>query len=84
MHGLDRVFGAFSTVGGKSVHDPSNFSWTRTLEDNWPVIRDELDDILERRAALPSFHDIAEDALHHLPGRQLEDIFPLRPSTATA
>ncbi len=62
MHGLDSLFGVFSTVGDKPVHDPSRFPWTRRLEDNWTVMRDELDNILQHREALPSFHDIAEDA----------------------
>jgi beta-hydroxylase len=62
MHGLDSVYGAFSTVGDKPVHAPSRFPWTQRLEDNWTVMREELDEILKHREALPSFHDIAEDA----------------------
>lgn len=62
MHGLDWLFGQFSTVGDKPIHDPATFNWARRLEDNWDVMRDELDDILQYREALPSFHDITEDA----------------------
>lgn len=62
IHALDSVYGRFSMVGDKPVHDPSNFPWTHRLEDNWQVMRDELEDILQHREALPSFHDIAEDA----------------------
>jgi beta-hydroxylase len=62
IHALDSFYGGFSKVGDKPVHDPSTFPWARRLEDNWTVMRDELDDILQHREALPSFHDIAEDA----------------------
>ncbi|MFO8100017.1 MAG: aspartyl/asparaginyl beta-hydroxylase domain-containing protein [Salinibacter sp.] len=62
IHALDGFYGRLSTVGDAPVHDPSTFGWTRRLEDNWTVMRDELDDILQYREALPSFHDIAEDA----------------------
>lgn len=62
MHALDGIYGRFSTVGDKPVHDPVNFPWTRRLEDNWQVMRKELDEILQHREVLPSFHDIAEDA----------------------
>ena len=62
MHALDGVYGHFSTVGDRPVHDPDVFGWTSMLEDNWTVMREELDEILRHREALPSFHDIAEDA----------------------
>lgn len=62
LHTLDTVYGQFSKVGDKPIHDASNFPWIRRLEDNWTVMREELDDILQHREALPSFHDITEDA----------------------
>ena len=62
MHALDGVYGHFSTVGDRPVHSPDLFEWTSMLEDNWTIMREELDDILQYREALPSFHDIAEDA----------------------
>lgn len=62
MHALDDVYGRFSTVGDRPVHDPDIFEWTALLEDNWTVMREELDEILRHREALPNFHDIAEEA----------------------
>ncbi len=62
MHSLDWLFGKYSLVGDKPVHDPSTFAWARQLEDNWTVMREELNDILQHREALPNFHDITEDA----------------------
>lgn len=62
IHSLDRLFGHFSLVGDHPFFNPDRFPWTRDLEANWPVMRDELDAILEYRDALPSFHDVTEDA----------------------
>ncbi|MFB6249716.1 MAG: aspartyl/asparaginyl beta-hydroxylase domain-containing protein [Salinibacter sp.] len=62
MHALDGLYGRFSTVGDRPVHDPARFEWTSLLEDNWTVMREEADEILRHREVLPSFHDIAEDA----------------------
>lgn len=62
MHALDGIYGHFSAVGDRPVHDPSQFAWTRLLETHWTDMRAELDAILQHREALPSFHDIAEDA----------------------
>lgn len=62
LHALDTLYGRFSKVGDKPVHDPSIFEWTTLLEDHWTDIRVELDEILQYRDVLPTFHDIAEDA----------------------
>ncbi|WP_022834873.1 aspartyl/asparaginyl beta-hydroxylase domain-containing protein [Salisaeta longa] len=62
IHSLDWLFGRFSRVGDRPVHDPAQFPWTQHLEAHWEEIRDELEAILQYREALPSFHDIAEDA----------------------
>jgi beta-hydroxylase len=62
MHALDGVYGAFSKVGDMPVHDSHPFEWASLLEDNWTVMREELDALLQHREALPSFHDIAADA----------------------
>jgi len=62
MHALDGLYGRLSTVGDRPIHDPDIFDWTTVLEENWTVMREELDDILQYREALPNFHDIAEDA----------------------
>jgi beta-hydroxylase len=38
-----------------------SFPWARHLEDNWKVIRAELDDVLRWREHLPNFQDISTD-----------------------
>ncbi|MES1940361.1 aspartyl/asparaginyl beta-hydroxylase [Salinisphaera sp. T5B8] len=37
------------------------FPWAEDLRAQWPQIRDELETLLEHRAALPSFQDISPD-----------------------
>ena len=41
--------------------DHTQFSWTKKLENNWRVMRSEVDKILEHENALPNFQDISED-----------------------
>jgi len=62
IHSLDRLFGYFSLVGDQPFFNPSRFPWTQPLEAQWAVMREELDALLQHRDALPSFHDITEDA----------------------
>ena len=51
----------FSRVGDSNFFDPARFEWTAMLEANWQVIRRELEDILQHRQHLPSFHEISTD-----------------------
>ncbi|MGJ8526331.1 hypothetical protein LMG33818_002080 [Halomonadaceae bacterium LMG 33818] len=45
---------------GPSI-DNSEFEWVPRLEESWPVIREELDHILEHPEDIPSFHQISPD-----------------------
>lgn len=58
---LEQLIVRFSPHGDVRFFNPAEFPWTRALEANWTVIRDELDRILEHRDALPNFQDISED-----------------------
>ena len=48
----------FSKVGNPPIYDNSTFPWAKEIEDNWEKIREEIDQIMERRTDLPSFHEI--------------------------
>jgi beta-hydroxylase len=50
-----------SLIGDQPVLDKSIFPWIADLESGWPAIRDELDDVLQMRDELPSFHSISPD-----------------------
>jgi aspartyl/asparaginyl beta-hydroxylase (cupin superfamily) len=61
---LELVIAWGSRVGNPAFFDaPAHpgFAWTRNLEKQWEIIRDELDAVLEHRELLPSFHDISKD-----------------------
>ena len=50
-----------SRIPDEPVLDNDLFPWAEALRAQWPVIREELDKLLEDRAALPSFQDISPD-----------------------
>lgn len=59
--GLERLIGRLSLVGNPAVFPAGAFPWTRRLEDNWELIRTELDAILAHEAALPALQDIQQE-----------------------
>lgn len=59
--GAERLNLRFSKVGNPPVYDPAAFPWVADLEREWPLIRAELDRVLQRRDELPSFQSIATD-----------------------
>ncbi len=56
-----RTFGRFSTVPTDPFLDPTLFGWTPLLEEHYPAIRAEAEQVLQVRDALPNFQDIAPD-----------------------
>lgn len=58
---LERIIRSASLVGQSAFFDPYQFDWVKIFEDNWQVIRKELDEILKYRDDLPNFQDISPD-----------------------
>lgn len=56
---FERMVGSFSKVGDRVFFETEQFPWAQSLEDNWQVIRQELDQVLEYADALPNFQDIS-------------------------
>jgi beta-hydroxylase len=50
-----------SRIPDEPVLDNAYFPWAEQLRAQWPRIRDELETLLEQRAALPSFQEISPD-----------------------
>jgi len=48
----------YSKVGDSVFFTTEQFTWANHLEANWHLIRQELDEILERVGELPNFQDI--------------------------
>ncbi|MEA5418516.1 aspartyl/asparaginyl beta-hydroxylase domain-containing protein [Spirulina sp. CCNP1310] len=57
---VEKIVPYFSKVGESVFFTTEQFPWAKTLEANWTVIRQELDQILERVEDLPNFQDISK------------------------
>ncbi len=59
--GLLRFLSSQSKIPDEPVIDNSHFPWAEDLRAKWPTIQAELDTLLARRDALPSFQEISPD-----------------------
>ena len=60
---IERFIGKRSLVGDATFFPRERFPWVAHIEDNWEVIREELQRVLEDREALPNFQDISKDQI---------------------
>ena len=58
---IERILIRYSQVPDTPFLAPSEFSWVRTLEADWELIRAELDRLLEAPDRIPNFQDISRD-----------------------
>lgn len=49
-----------SLVGHHTFFDPNLFSWVPALEQNWQLIRQELEHVMQFQDALPNFEELVE------------------------
>lgn len=55
--------GKYSMVGDHPGFDNSQFIWTNLLEENWTLIREELENILPFHQQLPNLQDIQQEQM---------------------
>jgi beta-hydroxylase len=60
---IERFIGRRSLVGDETFFPLERFPWVQHIEDNWEVIREELQSVLADREALPNFQDISKDQI---------------------
>ena len=60
---VERFIGRRSLVGDETFFPVERFPWVAQVEANWETIREELESVLEDRAALPNFQDISKDQI---------------------
>jgi aspartyl/asparaginyl beta-hydroxylase (cupin superfamily) len=60
---IERFIGRRSLVGDEAFFPLECFPWVGHIEDNWEVIREELQGVLADREALPNFQDISKDQI---------------------
>jgi beta-hydroxylase len=58
---VERWIGRRSPVGDTPFYDVAQFPWIAELERHWMEIRDELEQVLVDRSAIPVFQDISVD-----------------------
>jgi beta-hydroxylase len=58
---IERLNLRSAKLGNPPVYDLATFPWAREIEQEWHLIRAELDRVLIRKEDLPSFHDISTD-----------------------
>ncbi len=60
---VERFIGRRSLVGDSTFFPLERFPWVEHIEVSWTVIREEVEQLLDDQAALPSFQDISKDQL---------------------
>jgi aspartyl/asparaginyl beta-hydroxylase (cupin superfamily) len=60
---IERFIGRRSLVGDATFFALERFPWVDHIEENWTVIREEVEKLLEDHAALPNFQDISKDQI---------------------
>ncbi len=58
---IDRALSRWSKLDDQPVIDPELFDWVPELEKNWTTIRDEVDQVLSDKSALPPLRLISPD-----------------------
>ena len=61
VRSLEANIARHSLVDDRPFLAPGTFPWITDLEAHWPVIRQELDDVLHLVESLPNFQDISAD-----------------------
>jgi beta-hydroxylase len=60
---VESFIGRRSLVGDATFFSLERFPWVAHIEENWEVIREELEAVLLDREALPNFQDISKDQI---------------------
>ncbi len=60
---VERFIGGRSLVGDATFFESERFPWIEEVERNWTAIREELEEVLTDREALPNFQDISKDQI---------------------
>ncbi|HEY7892766.1 MAG TPA: aspartyl/asparaginyl beta-hydroxylase domain-containing protein [Solirubrobacteraceae bacterium] len=60
---IERFIGSRSLVGDTTFFPSERFPWVRQIEENWTVIRQEAERLLEDREELANFQDISKDQI---------------------
>lgn len=59
--GLEQLIKKRSLVGDKTFFDKEQFPWVQQLENNWHIIREELNEVMKDRENIPNFLEVSPD-----------------------
>lgn len=59
--GIEQIIRKASLVGDHTFYESKDFPWVAELENNWQLIREELDEVLKDRDSIPNFLQISPD-----------------------
>jgi ornithine lipid ester-linked acyl 2-hydroxylase len=59
--GMGKAIAPFSPVGNPPIFSNDLFPFTKLLEQNWPAIRKELDQVMQHHEVLPNIQDIQQE-----------------------
>jgi ornithine lipid ester-linked acyl 2-hydroxylase len=60
---IERFIGRRSLVGDATFFPEGRFDWVAHIEENWQVIREEAERLLDEREELANFQDISKDQI---------------------
>src|ERR1700683_2775173 len=60
---IERFIGKRSLVGDATFFELERFPWVKHVEDNWTMIREEAERLLEDHASLANFQEISKDQI---------------------
>lgn len=55
---IEKMIGNFSILGNPTIFNNDKFPWVKSMEKNWPLIREELEKIMVHHQQLPNLQDI--------------------------
>ena len=72
---MEKCIAHLTPQGESTFFDVADFPWVAELESKWPVIRQELDQLLRCRDQIPNFQDISQDQAILTEGEQWKTFF---------
>jgi beta-hydroxylase len=58
---LEKLIEQNSLIGNSAFFETEKFDWIPELENNWQLIRQELENVIKHKDELPNFQDISQD-----------------------
>ena len=72
---VNRIIATHSKVGDPPVFAPELFPWVPVLEQGWPAIKADLEALLAKPDAIPTFHAVSPDQKRISHGTQWRSFF---------